>query len=122
MLYSRHDDVVHRFAAACRLGNIGALAAALDADAVAVCDGGGLVPAPPGSVHGPPDIAQLVAVLLGGRPGTELTVEAVNGRSGLAVRHAGRAVAVVSVGTVDTLVTDLWIVLNPAKLRGWHRP
>jgi RNA polymerase sigma-70 factor (ECF subfamily) len=36
---------VHRFAEVCQLGDIAALRAAVDADAIAVCDGGGLVPA-----------------------------------------------------------------------------
>ncbi len=36
------DDVVRRFGEACQLGDIVALRAALDADAIAVCDGGGL--------------------------------------------------------------------------------
>jgi RNA polymerase sigma-70 factor (ECF subfamily) len=120
-MLDRHDDVVRRFTEACLLGDIAALRAALDADAVAVCDGGGLVPAAMGSIHGAEDVARLVAVLLCGQPDTELTIEAVNGRAGLALRRAGRAIAVVGVQATDTKVTVLWIVLNPAKLRGWHR-
>src|SRR5215469_2829596 len=120
-MLDRHDDAVRRFAEACRLGNIAALRAALHADAIVVCDGGGLVPAALGPIHGAQDVAQLVAVLLGGQPDAELTIEAVNGRTGLALRRAGRAVAVAGVGTVGQKVTAVWIVLNPAKLSGWHR-
>lgn len=50
---------------------------------------------------------------------------------GLALRHAGRAVAVVAVAVVAVAVvtvqsaaatiTHLWIVLNPVKPRGRHR-
>ena len=115
------DDVVRRFAEACELVDIVALRAALDADATAVCDGGGLVPAALGPVHGAEDVAQLAAVLLGRQPDVELTTEAVNGRAGLALRRAGQAIAVVSVTVVDAKVGVLWIVLNPAKLHGWHR-
>jgi hypothetical protein len=50
-----------------------------------------------------------------------LTVEPVNGRPGLTLRRADRAVAVVSVSLADTGVTAVWIVLNPDKLHGWHR-
>ena len=120
-MLDRHDDAVRRFAEACRLGDITALRAALHADATVVCDGGGLVPAALGPVHGAQDVAQLVAVLLGGQPDAELTIEAVNGRTGLALRRTGRAVAVVGVGTAGQKVTAVWIVLNPAKLGGWHR-
>jgi len=120
-MLDRHDDVVRGLSEACLLGDVGAIRAALDADAIAVCDGGGLVPAAMGPVHGAEDVARLVAVLLCGQPDTELTIESVNGRAGLALRCAGRAVAVVAVKAVDAKVAVLWIVLNPAKLRGWHR-
>jgi hypothetical protein len=117
----RHDDVVRRFAEACQLGDIAALRVVLDADATALCDGGGLVPAAIDPIHGEEDVAQLVAVLLCRQPDAELSIEAVNGRAGLALRRAGRAIAVVGVTVVDTKVAVLWIVLNPAKLGGWHR-
>jgi RNA polymerase sigma-70 factor (ECF subfamily) len=118
----RHDDIVRRFADACRRADIAGLSGALDADAVAVCDGGGLVPAAPGPVHGAADVAEMVAVVLCRRADAELTVEAVNGRAGLAVRRDGRAAAVVGIGTANGKVSMLWIVLNPAKLGGWHSP
>ncbi|MFD0745446.1 siderophore-interacting protein [Phytohabitans flavus] len=121
-MLDRHDDVVRRLAEACHGGDFGTVRTVLAADAVAICDGGGLVLAALGPVHGAEDVAQLVVVLLCGRPDTELTVEAVNGRAGLALRRAGRALTVVSVKVAGTRVAVVWIVLNPAKLRGWHRP
>jgi SnoaL-like domain len=120
-MLDQHDDVVRRFAEACQRGDIAALRAALDADAIAACDSGGLVPTAVGPIHGAQDVAQLVAALLCGQPGTELTIEAVNGRAGLALRRGGQAIAVVAVQAAGTKVTMLWIVLSPAKLRGWHR-
>ncbi|KOX20098.1 hypothetical protein ADK67_31745 [Saccharothrix sp. NRRL B-16348] len=121
-MLNRLDDVARGFAEACLRDDVAAVRAALDADAVAVCDSGGLVPAAAGVVHGAEDVTQLVAALLCGRPpDTELTIESVNGRTGLALRRAGRALAVVGLREVDAKVTDVWIVLNPAKLNGWHR-
>jgi RNA polymerase sigma-70 factor (ECF subfamily) len=117
ILWSWLDD----FAEACRQGDIAAVRAVLHADAVAVCDGGGLVPAEMGDVRGAQDVAHLVATVLCGQPGAELTIEAVNGCAGLALRRAGRAIAVVGVEAADAKVTALWVVLNPAKLHGWHR-
>ena len=117
---NRHDDVVGRFAEACRSGDIAAVHAVLDADAIAVCDGGGVVPAP-GLTYGAEGVAQLMSVLLGGQPDTELTLESVNGRRGLALRRAGQAIAVVGITVADVKVAAAWIVLNPAKLNGWHR-
>ncbi|MFI5960188.1 siderophore-interacting protein [Cryptosporangium sp. NPDC051539] len=116
----QHDEIVHRFVWACRTGSGAALRAALDPDAVAICDGGGLLPAALSSVRGADDVADLVELLLCRAPDGELTVEAVNGRAGLALRRAGRAIAVVALASVEARISALWIVLNPAKLRGWH--
>ena len=119
-----HDDLVHGFAEACRNRDTVALRDTLDADVIAVTDSGGLLPAVPGLVHGARDVARLAAVLLcesGGTELIELSVEAVNGRPGLALRRTGRAVAVVGIDWSGTGITALWIVLNPDKLCGWHR-
>jgi RNA polymerase sigma-70 factor (ECF subfamily) len=51
-----------------------------------------------------------------------VTVESVNGRTGLVLRSAGQAVAVISVSVADSEVTAVWIVLNPDKLQRWQRP
>jgi RNA polymerase sigma-70 factor (ECF subfamily) len=114
---ARHDLVARRFAAACDTGDIAALEAILATDAVAVCDGG-TVRAP--VIRGATEVARFVATLLTGRSGAVLTVEHVNGSTGLALRRAGRAVAVVSVSIAGAEVTAVWIVVNPDKLRGWH--
>ena len=109
------DDVVRRLAAACRTGDVRAV---LHPDVVAVCDGGGRVPAPILPLHGSAEVAWLLHALL---PGTDLMVAVVNGRAGLVLRRAGRAVAVIAVTGADDRVTALWVVLNPAKLQAWHR-
>ncbi|WP_327007967.1 hypothetical protein OHA72_12225 [Dactylosporangium sp. NBC_01737] len=108
----------YRLAAACRTGEVIAIETVLDPDAAAVCDGGGRVPAPIGPVHGAAEVAPLLCALL---PGTDLTIESINGRAGLAIRRAGTAVAVIAVSCDEDRATTLCVVLNPAKLRGWHR-
>jgi hypothetical protein len=118
---NRVDEILGQLVEACRRGDLVAVRDSLDVDAVAVCDGGALVAAPMDPVHGAEEVARLIAVLLCGEPDTELTVEAVNGRAGLALRRAGRAIAVIGVRGAGTKVADLWIVLNPVKLRAWHR-
>ncbi|MEV0717247.1 siderophore-interacting protein [Asanoa sp. NPDC050611] len=124
-MLDRHDELVRRLVGACRESDVAGLRAALDAGAVAVCDGGGLVPAEPGPVVGTAAVARLLHRLLcetdPDRPDAELTIESVNGRAGLALRRDGRAVAVVAVKVADTGMVFLWIVLSPAKLRRWHR-
>jgi len=119
-MLDRHDDVVRRFAEACASGDIAALAAVLDAAVVAVCDAGGQLPAAVGPLHGAGEVARLVVALLSGHSETDVAVEAVNGRAGLALRRGGQAVAMIAVSVAAEQVAALWIVLNPDKLRGWH--
>ncbi|MFC7529320.1 siderophore-interacting protein [Actinoplanes sp. GCM10030250] len=110
----RSDDVLPRFAQACRSGDTAAVRAVLTAEAIAVCDGIGVV-------YGRADVAWLAGLLLAERPRTTITHEAVNGRPGLALRCLGRVVAAIATETAGTRITALWIVLDPAKLRAWHR-
>lgn len=110
----RSDDVLRRFAQACRSGDTAAVRAVLTSEAIAVCDG-------IGAVYGRADVAWLAGLLLAERPRMTITHEAVNGRPGLALRRLGRVVAVIAAETAGTRITALWIVLDPAKLRAWHR-
>lgn len=121
-LLARHDHVARRFAAACGTGDIATLTRVLAADAMVVSDGGGKVRAALHPIHGAGAVARFVTTLLTGQPGTVMTVESVNGRTGLVLRRAGQAVAVVGVSVAEAAVTAVWIVLNPDKLQPWHRP
>ena len=112
----RQHGVVGRFAAACRLADTATMQHLLTPDAIAVLDG---VEA---TAHGPADVTRLVELVLCARPATELTMESVNGHPGLALRRAGRALAVVAVQVTAGRVAALWIVNNPAKLLRWHQP
>ncbi|MEU4422202.1 siderophore-interacting protein [Actinoplanes sp. NPDC024001] len=111
---ARPDDVVGRLADACRGRDIDGIRAVLNADAVAVCDG--WTP-----IFGAAHTARLISLLLGVEIGTELTVESVNGAPGLALWCAGRALAVAAVQLRGSRVAVVWIVVDPAKLGGWHR-
>jgi RNA polymerase sigma-70 factor (ECF subfamily) len=116
------DDVVHRLAEAIRSGKAVAVQQVLSPEVAAVCDSGGLMPALTGTFYGAQDVARLVTLLWSVLPDAGLTVEAVNGRSGLLMRRAaGEAVAVVAVEASETRISVLWIVLNRAKLSCWHR-
>jgi hypothetical protein len=53
--------------------------------------------------------------------GVELGIEAVNGHPGLTVRSGNRAAAVADVAVTGAKISALWVVVNPAKLRGWPR-
>jgi hypothetical protein len=114
-------DLVPRLAEACGdAGDPAALEALLHPESVALCDGGGEVPAARQLVSGPARVARLLITLLCDRPGAAVTVESVNGRDGLALRQDGTVLAVVAVSATAGRITNLWIVVNPAKLRHWH--
>ncbi|MEW9552826.1 hypothetical protein [Nonomuraea sp. NPDC050783] len=116
----RHDRAVRGFAAACDAGDPAAMRALLAGDAVAVSDGGGKLRAPIHPARGADAVARYVTALLAGRPGDEPALTRVNGRTGLVLRHSGRAVAVVGLSVAATGITAVWIILNPDKLRHWH--
>jgi Ohr subfamily peroxiredoxin len=122
-MHAKHDQVARRFATACEKGDVAALREVLATDAMVVSDGGGKLRAPVRPTYGADAVARFVTTLLAGRPGgAEVALGSVNGRTGLVLRRAGKAVAVVSVSVADDQVTAAWIVLNPDKLRHWHHP
>ncbi|NIK58914.1 siderophore-interacting protein [Kribbella shirazensis] len=119
-MFKRGDHaVVHRFATAFRAGSTGAIRSLLTHDVVAVSDSGGRVAAAIAPVRGADQVARCVTELL--RPGTVLSVEAVNGQPGVVLRTPdGAAVAVLSLKVAGPKVSTVWIVLNPDKLRHWR--
>ncbi len=99
--------------------DVTALGAVLDPDVVLVGDGGGKVVAPLRPVRGAGAVAALVAALV--TADSVLATESVNGRPGVVVRRDGRACAVVVPLVEGSVVTRVWVVLNPDKLGRWHR-
>ena len=117
-----NEDAAYRLAEAIRSGEAAAVRRVLSAEAAAVCDSAGLMPALTGTFHGARDVSQLVTLIRSVFPHAELTVEAVNGRAGLLLRQtAGEAVGVIGVEGGEAGISVLWIVLNREKLRRWHR-
>jgi SnoaL-like protein len=114
---SAHDDLVRRFAAACAAGDIAALSTILTADCRVVSDGGGKVRAPLHPVRGGDAAARFLSTLLAGQPGIAIAVGSVNGHAALLVSQGGRTVATVAVTITARKIAEVWIVLNPDKLR-----
>lgn len=116
------DDAVYRLAEAIRSGEAAEVRKTLITEAAAVCDSAGSMPALTGWFHGAQDVARLVTLIGSLLPYADLTVEAVNGRSGLVMRRAsGEAVTVIAAEADETEISVLWIMLNPDKLSCWHR-
>jgi RNA polymerase sigma-70 factor (ECF subfamily) len=107
---------------ACVSGDGELLTSLLCADATAFFDGGGKVRALTGPVHGCRPVADSLLTLLARSPHTTLTTHSVNGRTGLVASYGRRVAAVISLDVSDDRVAQVWVTLNPDKLRSWNRP
>lgn len=113
------DELCLRFREACAAGSAPALGALLAADVTAVFDGGGKLRTADHPIRGRAAVTRAILTLLAPHPGTRLDERPVNGAPGLVVQVDDRVAAVVRWRTRDRVITELWLVLNPAKLRGW---
>ncbi|MFC8430100.1 RNA polymerase subunit sigma [Streptomyces sp. NPDC057253] len=119
----QHDAVVHAVHGACAIADGELLTSLLCSDATAFFDGGGKVRALTGPVHGCRQVTDSLLTLLARSPRTTLTPHSVNGRTGLVARYGDRVVAVISLDVSHDRVAQVWVMLNPDKLRSWnHRP
>lgn len=116
---AQHDALVQAFAAACLSGDIDEVVAVLDPRAVLRSDGGGVVSAARRDVHGADAIARMLLGLMAKWP--DAVVEPAFTPDGLAVtaRQGGEITTVINVGVDGGLVTDVWVMRNPEKLRLW---
>jgi len=112
---------VHDLRVASESGDARAIAALLDPSAEMVTDGGGRVAADARLVRGPAAIAARICDVLEQQP-AQISEREVNGVPGLVLTRQGRVAAVVCVSVRRRRITDLWVVLNPDKLRHWNRP
>ncbi|MFG3321345.1 RNA polymerase subunit sigma [Streptomyces sp. NPDC048171] len=97
------------------------LAGLLAPDAVAFYDGGGKVRTLTQPVVGGPRVARSLLTLLARHPRTTLHTRPVNGRTGLVARYDGQVAGVVCLDLAGSRVVQVWVVLNPDKLRSWNR-
>lgn len=118
----QHDEVARAVRLACATGDEGLLASLLAADATVFFDGGGKVRALVEPVHGDARVARSLLTLLARDPRTALDTRPVNGRTGLVVRYGRQVAAVISLDIAGPHVVQVWVTLNPDKLRAWNRP
>ncbi|MFJ4624399.1 RNA polymerase subunit sigma [Streptomyces sp. NPDC088812] len=118
----RQDEIVHAVRQACADEDTGRLASLLDQEATAFFDGGGKVRVLTRPVTGGERVARSLLTLLARHPRTTLHTGSVNGRAGLVVRYDGQVAAVVTLDIAGSRVVQVWVVLNPDKLRSWNQP
>jgi len=117
----RHDAVVRAFARAAGTGDLAGLSALLDPSVTLRSDGGGVVSAARRAVLGVDNVARFCLGIARKQPDMVWTEELTG--DGLAYRfaHDGVVRGVLNVKVVDGLVRDVWIQVNPEKLRTWSR-
>ncbi|WP_223628215.1 RNA polymerase sigma factor SigJ [Microbacterium sp. EST19A] len=117
----QHDAIVREFWTACGSGDLTELVRLLDPNVVTLVDGGGRVRAALKPIRGADNVSRFLLGVVGRQDAIETRVESVNGRSGLVFRHQGVVVTVASFEMRAGLITDLWLTLNPDKLRTWNK-
>jgi RNA polymerase sigma-70 factor (ECF subfamily) len=117
---ARHAAVVRSFQSALQTGDIPALLRVLDPSAVAISDGGGIVPAALRPVEGAAAIVRHFQGVVSRQPDLVVQESLVNGEPGLVARLHGRTVSVLAIRlTENGLIDRIWAVRNPQKLRAW---
>ncbi|MFD8813775.1 sigma factor-like helix-turn-helix DNA-binding protein [Streptomyces sp. NPDC059627] len=117
-----HDLLARTVLQACVNEDAELLESLLAPDATAFFDGGGKVRALSRPVHGGRQVAHSLLTLLARNPRTTLTTHSVNGRTGLIARYDHQVATVISLDVADHHVAQVWVVLNPDKLRSWNQP
>lgn len=116
----RSRDPVRAFLLACEAADHAALIAILDAGATIVVDGGGRVRAPSTPVSGSEPVGRVILDLVGRIPLMVISEKSVNGGRGLVARSNGCVVGVATLGIRSHRIHQLWVVVNPDKLRSWN--
>ncbi|SOE32300.1 RNA polymerase subunit sigma [Streptomyces sp. OK228] len=117
-----HDALVRAVGRACLDGDAEHLVSLLCPDVTAFFDGGGKVRALSRPVQGGRQVAHSLLTLLARRSRTALTAQSVNGRTGLVARYGRQVAAIISLDVADHRVIQVWVILNPDKLRSWNQP
>ncbi|HEX2745119.1 MAG TPA: RNA polymerase sigma factor SigJ [Streptosporangiaceae bacterium] len=111
--------IVRKFRQAWEAKDIDSLIGLLDPDATASADSGGLASALPGPIGGGAQIARACVDLADRAPGLTILERTVNGQPGLVAQRDGVTAAVLAFDIADDRIKNMWVILNPEKLRPW---
>jgi RNA polymerase sigma-70 factor (ECF subfamily) len=116
---AQREELLRRFSEASSQGNLEALVALLSKDAVFYSDGGGKAPALPKPIYGPENIARGVLEGLRRLVPKNLVRRSVeiNGQPGIVSFLDGRPFSVFTLDVTDGLVSRIFVVTNPEKLK-----
>jgi RNA polymerase sigma-70 factor (ECF subfamily) len=113
-------DIIKHFKKALEDGDVDALIGLLAPDVTAVGDGGGLVSTVLHPVVGAELIARSLIQFDGRLRNLTFVEHTVNGQPGLVAQQDGVTVSVDAFEIADDVITHIWGVRNPEKLRRWR--
>lgn len=112
-----HDALVRAFLACVDPGEPARLLGLLAPDVVITSDGGGVTRAPRRPVAGRDKVARLLyGIAAKADPRATYGFAMINGELGMVVRQDGAVVAALALASDGGLITQLYLVANPAKL------
>ncbi|PZU36666.1 MAG: RNA polymerase subunit sigma-24 [Microbacterium sp.] len=114
-----HDAAVRAFRAASQTGDIDQLMRVLAPDVQLRSDGGGVVNAAPNVVAGADRVARFLLGIGAKDPELVSDEQPLGDGLGLVIRVGETPMGVMSFHVEGGLITDVWIMLNPAKLTVW---
>jgi RNA polymerase sigma factor (sigma-70 family) len=113
---TQQEQVVKRFLAAIRGGDLQELLDVLAPDVVAVADGGGLAPAARKPLVGHDRVGRAFAAFATAAPGAEFSMVWLNGAPGARIDIDGEVHAAVSLTVENGRITRIYAISNPHKL------
>ena len=114
-----HDAVVRAFGAATAGGDLAALAALLDPSVALRSDGGGVVSAARNPVFGANNVARFMLGVMAKRPTWRIEERSTADGLALVYTEEESVFGVINLRVAAGRVTDVWMVVNPAKLAAW---
>jgi RNA polymerase sigma-70 factor (TIGR02957 family) len=113
---TQQEQVVERFLAAIRGGDLQDLLDVLAPDVVAVADGGGLAPAARRPLIGHDRVARAFFAFARAAPRVEVSAVWLNGAPGVRIEIDGEVHAAVSLTVENGRITRIYAISNPHKL------
>lgn len=117
---AEHDRVVRAFQDATRTGEVAPLLKFLAPDVELRSDGGGVVSAARNVVSGADNVARFLLGIAAKNPHFTAEERQFGDGLGLVFRDGEKVHSVMNLHVEDGVITQLWIVLNPAKLTHWQ--
>ena len=114
-----HDRTVRAFLRAAQAGDMQQLMRVLAPDVELRTDANGLVTAALNVIEGPERVARLVLGVDAKMPELTHHLEPTADGLGVVLRTGDQVAGVMTLRVEQELVTDVWIMLNPAKLTHW---